>query len=590
MTSRKNRKRPWEDDYPIGLARERRLSSFIGQRTSPPPPDVFDPQGVLDLIRLPPVCIPVCGTTAGTIDSSPDKFPSLLWEASPPGIPRARSQSLVHVAATSYWQGRDHNFEGNTSDRAIPREEMILNQSRYTTLNKPERTESRAASTKSVICCASDCLGETCSYARHTVGQLTADLALLDTNIKIITDTQHLFFAQASKLSHHSTVETLNCALNLVQWFNGTLNAYREQRSSSTLSRAPSEAQCNELDKMRRGQQHLEEREEQSPPGRQHSAQHAFPGYPQPEISPEHSQRSPYGNEIGSSARSPQRTLDSSTTSYMPSISPMQAPQPIRSIMLPSPSSLSHTNTQSLPPPSPPMFSMHAAAQSTHLQDLQHQISVKTLALSTLQHEYDSLLKKLERQQTKCATFEKKFQVSDVEINNLTDEKEKLQAQVAALESHAEELQQGRDEARRQLVTNGAQYMRILEMASRLQAQGAEDKKKWEGEKTDLEQRIRLLEEAMLAGTVQPTPRAEAGTSAAPDPFPISKTSPVVSSSQIETINVLRAEVGRLRSRTQTLETAVQTMRQESSSIQTAAEQLLGSSKRLEDAAKRTAG
>jgi predicted nucleic acid-binding Zn-ribbon protein len=226
------------------------------------------------------------------------------------------------------------------------------------------------------------------------------------------------------------------------------------------------------------------------------------------------------------------------------------------------------------------------------MQDLQHQISVKTLAFQTLQCEYDSLLQKLERQRTKCATLEKKFEVSDVEINSLTDEKERLQTQVATLETQVEGLQQSRDEARHQLVANGAQYMRIMEMANRLQGQGAEDKKKWEAEKIGMEQRIRLLEEAMVTGAEQTPSEADNSSCASPGVFSVvhSHKSVTPSASQSETINVLRAEVGRLRSRTQTLETALQTMRTESISIQIAAQQLVESGGRLEGVAQGTLG
>jgi chromosome segregation ATPase len=241
---------------------------------------------------------------------------------------------------------------------------------------------------------------------------------------------------------------------------------------------------------------------------------------------------------------------------------------------------------------SPPSAAGQTSAQSAHLQDLQHQISVKTLAFQTLQREYDSLLQKLERQRTKCATLEKKFEVSDVEINSLTDEKEKMQVQVTTLESQVEELQQSRDEARRQLIANGAQYMRIMEMANKLQGQGADDKKKWEAERHELEQRIRVLEEAMVTGHEHASSETENPSSASPGiPSIILAHSPATSNvSQTETINVLRAEVGRLRSRTQTLEAALHTMRRESISIQAAARQLVDSGSVLENVAQSTVG
>jgi septal ring factor EnvC (AmiA/AmiB activator) len=243
---------------------------------------------------------------------------------------------------------------------------------------------------------------------------------------------------------------------------------------------------------------------------------------------------------------------------------------------------MSIPNIANIPSFSPPSAAAQTSAQATHLHDLQHQVSVKTLALQTLQREYDSLLQKLERQRTKCATLEKKFEVSDVEINSLTDEKERLNAQVAMLEAQVEELQQSRDETRKQLVDNGAQYMRILEMANRLQAQGAEDKKRWESEKADLRQRIKVLEEAMVTGTARPTPFAATAASSALPSIVETHMAAQEPASSTETIRVLRAEIGRLRLRTQGLETALQTMKGESVAIQEAAKVLMESGGKIE--------
>ncbi|OAL56825.1 hypothetical protein IQ07DRAFT_638228 [Pyrenochaeta sp. DS3sAY3a] len=423
--------------------------------------------------------------------------------------------------------------------------------------------------------------------------ELASDLTLLDTKVRIITRTEHHSSDELLEPSHLSTQEALQWALDLVQWTNRNLDVHIEQRSS----RSPeTQSQPDASPSMRRGQHHLEEREEQSPPNRQYpTVHHGFTTFSHPGMVPDDNRRNPYGSETTPLGNSPHHTTSSSGSVFMPPQSPMQAPQPMRSAILPSPSSLNfpNVNVPNLPSISPPAITAQTSAQSAHLQDLQHQISVKTLAFQTLQREYDSLLQKLERQRTKCATLERKFEVSDVEINSLTDEKEKLQGQVAMMESQVEDLQQSRDEARRQLVANGAQYMRIMEMANRLQAQGAEDKKKWEAERTELEQRIRILEEAMVTGTEQPTPDAEPHATASPGtPSIVLVHNPATasSSSQAETINVLRAEVSRLRSRTQTLETALQSMRQESISIQLAARQLVESGSKLEDVAQKTVG
>lgn len=244
-------------------------------------------------------------------------------------------------------------------------------------------------------------------------------------------------------------------------------------------------------------------------------------------------------------------------------------------------------NVTNLPSMSPSPSVVQSSAQSTHIQDLQHQVSVKALALQTLQREYDSLLQKLERQRTKCATLEKKFEVSDAEINSLTDEKERLNGQVAMLEGQVEELLQSRDDTRKQLLANGAQYMRIMEMANRLQAQSAEDKRRWDSEKIELRKRIKVLEEAMVTGGQRPTSQeqdAAFGTpTASGDDQVTAQTSETSASS--ETLKVLRAEIGRLRLRTQSLETALQTMRGESIAIQEAARSLLESGGKIESAA-----
>ena len=192
---------------------------------------------------------------------------------------------------------------------------------------------------------------------------------------------------------------------------------------------------------------------------------------------------------------SPNRTSASSIHA-LPLSSPIRAAH--GSAFLPSPSGSSGFTAPTLPPILSPSVTNQNPAHSAHLQDLQHQVSVKTLAYTTLQREYDSLLQKLERQRTKCSTLEKKFEVSDAEINTLTDERDKLLIQIGDLESQLEDLVRARDRARKEVVVNGAQYMRIVEMASKLQAQSAREKSKWDREKKDLEARIKQLEGGYL--------------------------------------------------------------------------------------------
>ncbi|KAG9189429.1 hypothetical protein G6011_06297 [Alternaria panax] len=280
-------------------------------------------------------------------------------------------------------------------------------------------------------------------------------------------------------------------------------------------------------------------------------------------------------------------TLSPGST-HPPPQCPMQASQSTSSVILPPPSSLSFPSSQSLPPISPPATTQRPV-QSTDLQGLQHQVTIKTFEFQTLQREYDVLLQSLERQKTRCTTFERKLEVSGMEINSLKEEKERLLVQVATVEGQIEDLQQSRDEARRQLVANGAQYVRIMDMANRLQSQSAEAKKAWEGEKAELEQRIKLLEGAMVAGTQKVTeqqPGIASFSSSVDSTDTVDNSIP----SQTATISVLHAEIGRLRSRTHTLESTVQNMRSESLSIQTAARQILESGGKMGDIAQGIVG
>lgn len=213
------------------------------------------------------------------------------------------------------------------------------------------------------------------------------------------------------------------------------------------------------------------------------------------------------------------------------------------------------------------------------MKDLQHQISVKTLALQTLQKEYDSILRQLNRQRTKYAVLEKKFNVSDGEVDSLTEDKEALQYQVSALEGQVEELQKTRDDARRQLTSSGAQYIKIMEMASKLQAQSTQEKKEWATDKKRLEDRERVLEEAALVGPGFPY----GDKSAEGDEEPQSASSAGASSLRgdaqsatvAETVALLRGETSRLRARNKSLEDMVQSMRTRNTVIRKVASELL---------------
>ncbi|KAH6877875.1 hypothetical protein BKA58DRAFT_435594 [Alternaria rosae] len=318
---------------------------------------------------------------------------------------------------------------------------------------------------------------------------------------------------------------------------------------------------------MRRTQDYSDDGEDRSPPQGQYSSPRVHGNFSRPKSA----------SFAGNSSRD-------TTPSFESMNAPIRAQQPRHSIILPSPSSFNFHSSQSLPSIPPPAMSQ-TSGPGASLQELQQQISFRTSELRTLQREYGTLLQSLERQKTTCATLERKLEINDGEMNNLMDEKDRLSAQVSTMEGQIEELQQSRDEARRQLVANGAQYMQIMDMANRLQAQSTEEKRTWEAEKVGLEQRIRLLEEAMVAGTetsvsISDT-KQQPGITPDPSSVDFTHSTSTSLSSQRETITVLRAEISRLRSRTQTLEAAVQTMRCESLSIQTAARQILESSGKM---------
>jgi hypothetical protein len=259
----------------------------------------------------------------------------------------------------------------------------------------------------------------------------------------------------------------------------------------------------------------------------------------------------------------------SSFSSIPPFDSPTQASQAART--LPSPSSLNlhiPANLGSGPP------SVPSSAQSAHLQDLQHQVSVKTLALQTLQREYDSLLQKLERQRVRSGALAKKTEVSDAEINSLTNEKERLTDQVQLLEKQVDELQKTRDEARKMGSESASQYIEIVEMADQLQCKSVENKKAWDKERQLLTNRLREFEQRETA-----SPRV---TTEVRIPQILEQGNPgAVSGSEVSTV---QWEVHRLKERITMLESSLQSARNESQTIREAALTLAGCGQRIDAA------
>ncbi|KAK0252497.1 hypothetical protein LTR91_004946 [Friedmanniomyces endolithicus] len=223
---------------------------------------------------------------------------------------------------------------------------------------------------------------------------------------------------------------------------------------------------------------------------------------------------------------SPQQTESAPLSAYPRTLSPSLAGRPLRP--LPSPSSLAYPNSAatSLPPPTvhpgSPAPSYQASASihttstnsvtSAHIADLQHQVTLKSLSLQTLQSEYSSLLQKLQRERVKSQTIEKKTTVSEQEVNDLTGRTEDLAEQVKNLEQQLEESERKRDSERADTAKEKEQWSRMLDMSNRLQGKLAAERQ------TAVEERDALKRRAMgLADEVgdgEPSP-IDASTAAA---------------------------------------------------------------------------
>lgn len=300
---------------------------------------------------------------------------------------------------------------------------------------------------------------------------------------------------------------------------------------------------------------------------------------------------------------SPHPTVSLSNNILTRPQSPMQAPPSSR--LLPSPSSMNFSTSSNILPPMSPSLLLPKSPHTAHLQELQHQLSTKSLAHQILQGEHDKLLAAFSRSQIRCATLDRKSQVSDTEINDLSENNLRLQEQINAYETQVEELQQNRDEAWKQSVASGAQYTRIIAMSSQLQAQGVadmrrwrEDREVWEGEKRGLMARVESAEGAPDKGTrecttVAPTtltPRLDCGEFSLPRNQQSGRTARIADKPpddmhNSDSLRLLREEVKSLRERNRDAEMALGKMREESVHIEEIIGKLGGVHRRLQESA-----
>jgi hypothetical protein len=126
-------------------------------------------------------------------------------------------------------------------------------------------------------------------------------------------------------------------------------------------------------------------------------------------------------------------------------------------------------------------------ARDAHLADLQHQVSTKSLALQTLNQEHKNLLSAFARTRSRSEALEKKHQVSDVEIMQLTEERQNLSEKCRMYENQIEDLTARKAEADKQSIAGGGQYASILQQAAELERRTLMDKSRWKQEKVDWE-------------------------------------------------------------------------------------------------------
>jgi hypothetical protein len=267
----------------------------------------------------------------------------------------------------------------------------------------------------------------------------------------------------------------------------------------------------------------------------------------------------PYEQAIPGSAHSPHPSSASSV--FGSGQSPMQSQPSTRT--LPSPPGVQYSRSGADHSQYSPT-AMHSAHNS-HLHDLQHQISIKTLALQTLQREHDQLLAAFSRSQIRCTALDKKSQVSDHEINTLTEDKIRLQQQVDTLEGQVQDLMRSRDEVNQQSSADGAQWRQIVAMSSQLQLKGVDEARRfklerdaWELERQSLQNRIEELESGKehLPAT---------GTVSGPT-TPVANDSILTSGS----VEVLREEIVRLRRRSVEMELMLQELAGEAEQVESA--------------------
>ncbi|KAK8226596.1 hypothetical protein HDK77DRAFT_110511 [Phyllosticta capitalensis] len=448
-------------------------------------------------------------------------------------------------------------------------------------------------------CCDSNCKGRTCSTRRIMLAEILHLIQDLHSSINQHANPTQPFIPPP-KTPRLGLDDGLAFALESLRVSAGTLQRMAEPPEPKPETRPPAISNAAALDELRNEMKHKAEQ------GRQATGQPpssvGYDPFRMITLHNPHEVRRRSSSVVVDTVSPHASPTMASCPHSGPAVAKTSPPAPgyQASRMLPSPTS-SHipppSTIQSIPSPPPSLSQPQSSAHLAHLAELQHQISLKTLALQTLRQEYDALLAKLDRQRTKCATLEKKFAVSDVELNTLTVDKEELEAKTQALEQQVEELREARDEARRDEVKTGEQYRTIVEMASRLQKGAADEKRLWAQEREALLRALRgeqaALSEEQLAEkshtTEGPAGIITSRTTLDHDPgTAIATNQPErddFQNASNQVIEALRVEVAQLRSRNQSLEAVLQKLQAEMGPMKTAACTIAEAQTRMEEAA-----
>jgi len=342
---------------------------------------------------------------------------------------------------------------------------------------------------------------------------------------------------------------------------------------------------------MERAKHYLEESDEQTPPpSRQYTSQHAFGGEPGPL---EDSWRNLYRTGVVPVDTSSHHSSPPSTSVYTTPYSPLQTTNTMVSTTHESPSSLylaNSSNTSMSPPSTIPLPKLQQQQQqqsssSSQHQNYPHQDHVWPTQPVTTSHPPDA-------QTHQPSTSNSKPKPPSHEPSSTTTTQTDTQTtlllthQLHTLETTVSSLQQSRDEARSTLRTTAAQYMRILDLANRLQVKGQQERRDWAREKAGLEERVRGLEEVVVCGNSSSISGAEKQMVARDKGAAGQKEDGLVdgdadgdggrgTTGQLHVIPLLRAEVARLRERNRVLEGAVERMRDEGLAVQEAARSIV---------------